>query len=393
MFLDLSAYHMTYDQEFSSGAPVTVSPDGNGTTFKTQFDWGGRYNPSNHEAEFYSDPAFAVNPFSMQKGEFTITAAPAPDPSFYGGQPYTSGLITTQNTFSQHGGYFEVRAQVPGKQGLWGAFWMLPTTLSDYPEMDILEDPNLGSKGLYFLHATAPTDSNGGFVQSGTAIYKGYHQYGVEWNDQTVTFYFDHKAIAEYPTPPEFASLNMYLLLNLAVGGPGSWPGAAPAASIPAEYKIDYIRAFSNNAADPVVAQQAISSPDTVDTTPSYVTPLAPDVVTGTGPAALVLSMSEDYYAHDAKFVVAIDGAAIPGVFEAVAQKSKGQSQRFLFYGTYAPGVHTVTVTYINNLPAAAAYMSRKLYFDGMAMNGVPSVDLAPVALRGGQHTMSFVAP
>ena len=393
MFLDLSAYHMTYDQEFSPGAPVTVSPDGNGTTFKTQFDWGGRYNPSNHEAEFYSDPAFGVNPFSMQKGEFTITAATAANPSDYGGQPYTSGLITTQNTFSQHGGYFEVRAQVPGRQGLWGAFWMMPTTLRDYPEMDVLEDPNLGSKGQYFLHATAPTDSNGGFVQSGTAIYKGYHQYGVEWNDQTVTFYFDHKAIAEYPTPPEFASLNMYLLLNLAVGGPGSWPGAAPAASIPADYKIDYIRAFSNNAADPVVAQQPISSPDTVDTTPSYVTPLAPDVVTGTGPAALVLSMSEDYYDHDAKFIVTIDGAAIPGVFAAVAQNAKGQSQRFLFYGTYAPGVHTVTVTYINNLPAAAAYMSRKLYFDGMAMNGAPSVALAPVALRGGQHTMSFVAP
>ncbi len=66
MFLDLSAYHLTYDQEFSPGAPVTVSPDGNGTTFKTQYDWGGRYIPSNHEAEFYSDPAFGVNPFSIR---------------------------------------------------------------------------------------------------------------------------------------------------------------------------------------------------------------------------------------------------------------------------------------------------------------------------------------
>ena len=393
MFLDLSSYHLTYCQEFSPGAPVTVSPDGNGTTFKTQFDWGGRYNPSNNEAEFYSDPAFAINPFSMQNGAFTITAAPAANPADYGNQPDTSGLITTQNSFSQHGGYFEVRAQVPGKQGLWAAFWMLPTTLQDYPEMDVLEDPNLGTKGSYFLHATAPTDSNGGFVESGAPISKGYHQYGVEWNEQTVTFYFDHKAIREYPTPPQFASLNMYLLLNLAVGGPGSWPGATPAASLPAQYNIDYIRVFSNNVTDPVVPQQAISSPDAVDTTPSYVTPAAPDVVTGTGPDFLTLSLSEDFFASDAKFTVAIDGVEEPGIFNAVASNAKGQAQNFLFYGTYATGVHTVTVTYKNPFNGSAAYLSRRLYFNGMTLNGAPGVNVASSPLRGGAHTMSFVAP
>ena len=286
-----------------------------------------------------------------------------------------------------------MRSKIPGKAGLWGAFWMLPTTMGDYPEMDVIEDPNLGNKGLYFVHATAPTDSNGGFVQMSGAIYKGYHQYGVEWNDQTVTFYFDHKAIAEYPTPPQFASLNMYLLLNLAVGGPGSWPGAAPAASIPADYKIDYIRAFSSNASDPAVAQQAVSSPDAADTMPSYLTPAAPDVATGTGPGALTLLMSEDYFDHDAKFVVAIDGVAQPGVFDVAAQNAKGQTQKFIFYGTYAPGVHTVTVTYINNLVGSAPYLSRKLYFAGMTLNGAPGTNLAPVPLQGGQHTMSFVAP
>ncbi len=393
MFLDLSAYHLTYDQEFSPGAPVTVSPDGNGTTFKTQFDWGGRYNPSNHEAEFYSDPAFGVNPFSMANGQMTIIAAPAANPSDYGGQPYTSGLLTTQNTFSQHGGYFEVRAQVPGKQGLWGAFWMLPTTGQDYPEMDVLEDPNLGAKGLYFLHATAPTDSNGGFVQSGTPIYKGFHQYGVEWNDQTVTFYFDHKAIAEYPTPPQFASLNMYLLLNLAVGGPGSWPGAAPQGSIPAEYKIDYIRVFSENAGDAAVKQQPISSPDGIDTRPSYVAPAAPDVVTGSGPNQLAIGMSEDFWQHDAMFTVAIDGVQQPGTFRTTAQNAKGQAQNFVFNGTYASGPHTLTVTFVNPWHGSAPYLSRRLYFNGMTLNGKAVSGPKPQSVLSGAHTMSFDAP
>ena len=396
MFLDLSGYHLTYDQEFSPGAPFTVSPDGNGTMFKTQFDWGGRYNPSNNEAEFYSDPAFGVNPFGVQNGELTITAASTADPWDYGNQPYTSGLITTQNSFSQHGGYFEMRAMVPGKQGLWGAFWMIPTTLKDYPEMDVLEDPNLGPKGQYFLHATAPTDSNGGFVHTGgVPLYKGYHQYGVEWNDQTVTFYFDHHAITEYPTPPQFASLSMYLLVNLAVGGPGSWPGAAPAGSIPAHYRIDYIRVFSRMPSDPAVAQQTVSSPDAVDTTPSYAVPAAPDVVTGTGVGLqqLTLLMSEDFYATDAKFNVLIDGVQQGGLFATIASDHHGQTQNFIFNGSYAPGAHTLTVNFRNPYWGGGTLIRRKLYLHGILLNGSPIAEAQSPDLRGGMQTVSFTVP
>lgn len=396
MFLDLSGYHLTYDQEFTKGSPFTVSPDGIGTMFKTQFDWGGRYNPSNDEDEFYSDPAFGVNPFSLVNGTLVITAAPAAGgaSSATWGRDYTSGLITTQQTFAQHGGYFEIRAKVAGGAGLWSAFWLQPVSLADYPEFDILEDPNLGRSGFYWLHSTAPTDSNGQFIHANVPLDKAYHTYGMEWNDLTVTFYFDHQAVVEYPTPPQMANQSMYLILNLAVGGAGSWSGQPNAAThFPAEYKIDYIRVFSSYAGDPAVKQQAISSPDGVDTKPSYLPPPIPTVTTGSGPHALTLAMAEDFYSRDAKFTVAIDGVQQGGIFSTVALNAKGETQNFIFNGSFTPGAHTLAVTFLNAWNAGASYLKRDLYLNGAALDGVAIGGIPRGELKGSVHTLSFNVP
>ncbi len=277
--LDLTGYHLTYDQEFTDPNAFKVSPDGSlggSAGFKSQYDWGGRSVPTNHEAEFYSDPSIGVNPFSVQNGELTITAQDATPGQRSDGMPYTSGMITTQNTFSQHGGYFEIRAEVAGGQGVWPSFWMLPNTGADYPELDVMEDPNLGPPDQYWVHATAPTGGGGGYVQTGTTLAAGYHTYGVEWNDQNITFYFDGQSVNEVSTPDAFASLKMYMIAGLAVGGVNSWPATPGNNSIPAQYKIDYIRAYSNNPSDPAVALQPTSSPDGANTTP--VLPRGPDI-------------------------------------------------------------------------------------------------------------------
>ena len=396
MFLDLSGYHLTYDQEFTKGAPFTVSPDGIGTTFKTQFDWGGRYNPSNNEDQFYSDPSFGVNPFSIENGALVITAAPAAGgaSSTTWGRAYTSGMLTTEKTFAQHGGYFEIRAKVAGGQGLWSAFWLQPVSLQDYPEFDILEDPNLGGKGQYWLHSTAPTDSNGEFAQTGVKLDAGYHTYGLMWNDQTVTFYFDQKAITEYPTPPEMANQSMYMIMNLAVGGYGSWSGQPNAAThFPAQYKIDYVRVFSSWAGDPVAPKQIISSPDQVNTRPTYAPPAIPVVTTGTGTHSLTLGVSEDFFAKDAHFAVKIDGVQQGGIFSTVAQNAKGQTQNFVFNGNFASGPHTMAVLFLDPYAGGATYLNRNLYLnstvlDGQAIGGIPRGSLS-----GGPHTLTFSVP
>ncbi len=391
MDLNLATYHLTYDQEFSPGTPFNVSPDGT-VEFKSQFDWGGRSVPTNHEAEYYSDPAYGVNPFKVENGELTITASPTPANFPADGQPYVSGLITTQETFSQHGGYFEMRAQVPPGAGLWPAFWLLPTTAQDWPELDAMENPNLPPRSQYWTHATGADNGGGGFVKTGEPLARGYHRYGLEWNDQTVTFYFDGVAIGECGTPTDMAGLDMYMLINLAVGGPGSWPGQPGPHAIPANYRIDYIRAFSNDQTVPEVKLQPISSPDGVDTTPVMTPPVMPVVTTGSGPQSLVLYMNEDYFQADAKFTVEIDGVQQGGVFTTIAPKSQGLIQDFVFNGSFTPGVHTLTLHFLNNVDYGP-YYQRNLYVQSSTIDGQSVAGGSMAAYKDGKQSFEFTVP
>jgi hypothetical protein len=387
MNLDLAGYHLTYDQEFTLPRDFAASPSGT-TGFKTQYDWGGRTVPTNHEAEFYSDPSLGVNPFRVAGGVLTITAQAARPGANTQGMPYTSGMITTQNSFAQHGGYFEMRAKVAGGQGLWPAFWLLPATLKDYPEMDIMEDPNLGPGTMYWLHATGTSAGGGGFFDPGPALAGGYHRYGVEWNDHTVTFYFDQQAVSMYATPPDFAGLKMYMIANLAVGGVDSWPGTPGPGSIPAQYRIDYIRVFSDSAGDRPVAMQRISSPDGVNTRPVMHHVPEPTVVTGAGPQTLVLNTAEQWFDGDAQFTVSIDGVQQGGVFTTIAPQRRGETQQFVFNGRFAPGVHTVAVTFLNDAYGGSTWLDRNLYVQGAAVNGV-AVPGSTLAL-GNNGTQAF---
>src|SRR5579885_3620319 len=101
--LNLSGYKLTYDDEFNTSSS---SPDGSSGDFKTTFYFGGRSLPSKAVHEFYSDSSLGVT---------ATPGGPAAD---------TSGLNTTEKSFSQTYGYFEMRAQLPHGQGMWPAFWL-----------------------------------------------------------------------------------------------------------------------------------------------------------------------------------------------------------------------------------------------------------------------------
>jgi hypothetical protein len=132
-----SAKSVTFDENFKI---FTWSPDGS-KGWMTTFPYAGesaRTLPNNHEAEYYSDSTVGVNPFSVNSGILTITAAPAAQPNPYN-LPYTSGLITTYKSFHQTYGLFEIRAKLPAGQGLWPAFWLLPSDDKYTAELDAFE--------------------------------------------------------------------------------------------------------------------------------------------------------------------------------------------------------------------------------------------------------------
>ena len=177
----------------------------NGTSGWLTTQWyapPGGMHPWNSEEQWYVDPnhdydgdgttADTPNPFSVQNGVLTITAQRA-DPSFQPlieGYRYTSGMITTYNSFEQQYGYFEMRAQLPAGQGLWPAFWMLPGDGSWPPELDIMEvlghDPTT-------LYTTVHSNSTGSLVSTsaGTKVPNtttSFHTYGVDWQADQITW-------------------------------------------------------------------------------------------------------------------------------------------------------------------------------------------------------------
>ena len=235
-----TGWKMTFDDEFNT---LSASASGNGTTW--QFQSGTR--AANDEAENYLPSSGPGSPFSIANGVLDITASPV---STAPGLPYTSGGLTTARSFSQTYGYFEIRAEMPAGAGMWPAFWLLPADGSWPPELDAPEVLGSNPNTIYFsTHSTLQASQTVAVSVPNTST--GFHTYGVDWEPATITYYFDGVAVASLPTPADMDK-PMYLLLELAVGGKGSWPGAATGET--GQLLVDYIRAY----ASPTAVQPAL---------------------------------------------------------------------------------------------------------------------------------------
>jgi beta-glucanase (GH16 family) len=272
--LNLAGYHLSYDDEFN--AMPTMSPVAGQAQYDTTLDGFPNYQGmrilANGDQQYYTDSTIGSSPFSIVNGALVISATyvgagNTPGRGGATGPSYTSGQITTEGSFNQQYGYFEMRAKLPQGAGMWPAFWMLPATsyLSWQPELDIMEvfgattaDGEGGPTQSHWAIHT-PSYSPGGWVTlpNGGNAYTGYHTYGALWTPQTIALYIDGVEIAQRATPSDFTQ-RMYMIANLAVGG--SWPGNATGEN--ATMSIDYLRAYSSNIAIPAVALQTVSAPD-----------------------------------------------------------------------------------------------------------------------------------
>ena len=81
--VDLSQYHLTFDDEFNSFNQDLPAGSRNGT-WDTSFGLGPSARNLGHgEQEIYVDPQYqglGINPFSDQNGVLTISANPTPPP-------------------------------------------------------------------------------------------------------------------------------------------------------------------------------------------------------------------------------------------------------------------------------------------------------------------------
>jgi Ca2+-binding RTX toxin-like protein len=250
---DVAEATLTFSDDFNSLSLW------NGTTgtWETSYFWQGTANGSTlpGEQEWYIDAQYgltsAIKPWVASNGVLTITAAPT-DASISGyvnGAAYTSGQLNTAHTFSQTYGYFEIRAQLPSGQGFWPAFWLVNSDMTNAYELDVMEmigsDP---TKLVTTLHNNADGGTVSGQSLTVADMTTGFHTYGVDWEADYITWYFDNVAVYQIATP-EGMNKDMFMILDLAVGG--AMPGDIDTSSnATAQMLIDYVHVYTSKPAD-----------------------------------------------------------------------------------------------------------------------------------------------
>ncbi|MDO6746630.1 glycoside hydrolase family 16 protein [Gilvimarinus sp. 1_MG-2023] len=187
---------------------------------------------------------------------------------------YTSARLRTKGKGDFKYGRMEIRAKLPQGQGIWPAFWMLPTdnVYGGWPrsgEIDVLEAVNTNAAGGNEVHGTLHYGSAWpGNQYSGTSyvppadVWQEFHTYAVEWSEGEIHWFVDDVHYATqtsdgwytYYTSDSGAGYqlgegaapfdqNFHLIVNLAVGG--NWPqDPDDTTSFPQTLLVDYVRVY-----------------------------------------------------------------------------------------------------------------------------------------------------
>jgi beta-glucanase (GH16 family) len=168
---------------------------------------------------------------------------------------FTSTKITTKGKKQFQYGRFETRAKLPVGHGLWPAFWMLGTNISNvgWPkcgEIDILE--YVGREPHMVFTSLHTQDSHGETINTKKTkfdnIEDGFHIYAMDWTKDKIEFFID--GISVYTFQPTLKTEDIwpynqpfYIILNLAVGGNFGGPEVDNKV-FPQDFKIDYIKVY-----------------------------------------------------------------------------------------------------------------------------------------------------
>jgi beta-glucanase (GH16 family) len=247
-----AGWRLTFSDEFDG---ETLDP----TKWRTSDFWGNQTLAGNGEKQCYVPQAV-----TQSDGQLRLTASRSVTPASackgaHADLPFTSGMVTTAGCrsyeqsetckqlrpFAQSYGYFEIRARLPKGKGLWPAFWLMPFDRSWPPEIDIMEmlghTPSTVYHTYHYLDAAGARQKAGGSNET-RDFSASFSTFGIDWRPGLLIWYVDGSESFRYSGPGVTAK-DMYLLLNLAVGG--YWPGDPDQTTpFPATMAIDYIRVY-----------------------------------------------------------------------------------------------------------------------------------------------------
>ncbi|WP_165821952.1 Ig-like domain-containing protein [Hymenobacter edaphi] len=249
-------------------------------------------------------------------GNLTITTRY--EPATVGGRnyAYTSAKLFSKTaagalqTFKY--GRIEASIKLPSGQGVWPAFWMLPDPGS-WPstgEIDIMEAKH---KNPTSVAGTIHYDDGGwhftGREATGTIdLSAGFHTYAVEWSPNQIKWFIDntlyHTASPKTTSGGSwpFNDGNFYLMLNAAVGGPGTgftgYSNPTPT-DFPTTMQVDFVRVYKGSYNYAVLGDETVYQNDTNKTyrldavtgaTYSWSVPAGATITAGQGTNAIQVS-------------------------------------------------------------------------------------------------------
>jgi beta-glucanase (GH16 family) len=246
----------------------------------------------NNEVEYYCAPGSSTPPcvagtpnaYIDGNGHLVIQAIKINSSVAPNGGSWTSARLKTSTLQSFQYGRLESSMALPVGSGIWPAYWALGDNISSvgWPmsgEIDFMENvPPLGPSTIQStVHGGNSSSScycegNGlgkpYTFPSGSNV-TGFHTYGGIWSPNMVQFYVDDPTkiffvvtASDVPSgqPWDF-NHPFFLLLNLAVGGTGSWPGPPDSSTpSPAAMTVDYVRWYQpSRVVGPTMAASPIS--------------------------------------------------------------------------------------------------------------------------------------
>ncbi len=173
-------------------------------------------------------------------------------------RPYASGSITTRGiVLFEPGCRLEIRAKLPKAKGAWPALWLLGAE-GAWPangEIDIMEhisqEPNTHQIAFHWGKEGTREHESKGYTVPLKAPFTEFHTYVMEWEKESITIYLDGDKAATFDTSVAKRSdgtnpyhLPAYLIINTAIGGPGTWPESPDAKDYPATFEVDYVRYY-----------------------------------------------------------------------------------------------------------------------------------------------------
>jgi beta-glucanase (GH16 family) len=229
----------------------------------------------NNEVEYYCSPGSSTAPcvagtpnaYIDGNGHLVIQAIKISSSVTPYSNSWTSARLNTSGNLQNFQyGRLESSMELPVGPGIWPAYWALGNNIGSigWPmsgEIDFMENvPPLGPSTIQStLHGGNSSSSCycGGhglgkpYPLPDGANVTSFHTYGGIWSPNMVQFYVDDPTkiffvvtASDVPSgqPWDF-NHPFFLLLNLAVGGTGSWPGPPDSSTPnPAVMTVDYVR-------------------------------------------------------------------------------------------------------------------------------------------------------